>query len=104
METFNLTDSGGVLNLNPGTSGDFLTVNGVANNYHQALTITNLTTVSKVDLEDLFTTGGTHIGSFSDFLGALTPMGTGDVLHLHGGGSITFAATTAFKSSQFAFS
>lgn len=104
LETFNLTDSGGVLNLNPGASGDFLTVNGVANNYHQALTITNLTTVSNVDLEDLYNPGGTHIGSFASFLSDLTPTGTGDVLHLQGGGSITFAATTSFKASQFAFS
>ena len=104
LANFDLTNSGGVLNLNPATSGDFLTVNGVANNYHQSLTITNLTTVSKVDLEDLYNPGGTHIGSFSSFLSDLTPTGTGDVLHLQGGGSITFAATTAFKASQFAFS
>ena len=104
LANFDLTDSGGVLNLNPATSGDNLTINGVSNKYDQSLTITNLTTVSTVDLEDLYNPGGVHIGSFSSFLSDLTPTGTGDVLHLQGGGSITFAATTAFKSSQFAFS
>ena len=103
-ETFDITNSGGVLNLNPAASGDLLTINGVSNNYNQSLTITSLTAASKVDLEDLYTTGGAHIANFGEFLSALTPTGTGDALHLQGGGSITFAATTAFKSSQFAFS
>ena len=44
-ENFDVTDSGGVLNLNPAASGDMLTINGVSNKYDQSLTITNLTTV-----------------------------------------------------------
>jgi hypothetical protein len=103
-ETFDLTNSGGVLNLNPAATGNMLTINGVANKYDQSLSITNLTTVGTVDLEDLYTTGGAHIGTFSEFLAALTPTGTGDVLDLQGHGSITFVATTAFKPSQFHFS
>ena len=103
-ETFDLTNSGGVLNLNPAATGNMLTINGVSNKYNQSLAITNLTTVGTVDLEDLYTTGGAHIANFGEFLSALTPTGTGDALHLQGGGSITFVATTSFKASQFAFS
>ena len=103
-EIFDLTNSGGVLNLNPAATGNMLTINGVSNKYNQSLAITNLTTVGKVDLEDLYTTGGAHIANFGEFLSALTPTGTGDALHLQGGGSITFVATTSFKASQFAFS
>jgi hypothetical protein len=104
-ETFDLTNSGGVLNLNPAATGNMLTINGVAKDYSQSLSITNLTTVGTVDLEGLYNpTTGAHIGTFSEFLADLTPTGTGDVLHLQGGGSITFVATTAFKASQFAFS
>jgi hypothetical protein len=103
-ETFDLTNSGGALNLNPAASGDSLTINGVSNNYGQSLAITNLTTAGTVDLEDLYNVSGAHIANFSDFLADLTPTGTGDVLHLQGGGSLTFVATTSFKSSQFHFS
>ena len=35
-ETFDLTESGGVLNLNPATTGNSLTINGVSNNYDQS--------------------------------------------------------------------
>jgi len=75
----------------------------VANDYNQALTITNLSTTDKVDLEDLYTTGGAHISNFGQFfaLYASSPTGTIDLM---GGGSLTFTHTTAFNPSNIHFS
>jgi hypothetical protein len=99
------TNSGGDLNLNPSSSNDALTFNGVSKDYAGDVQITNLTGANPtVDLEGLYTTGGTHIGSFATFLSALTPSGTGETLDLLGGGSISFVATNSFNKSQFTFS
>jgi len=102
-QTFDLTNSGGALTLNSAAPADSLTVNGVGNDYDQALTITNFSTSDKVDLEDLYTTGGVHISSFGQFfaLYSASPTGTIDLM---GGGSLSFTHTTVFNPANVHFS
>ena len=56
-----------------------------------------------VDLEDLYNTHGVLITS-SNFLSSLTTNGTGETLHLQGGGAIAFIATNSFDLGKFTFS
>ena len=78
------------LTLNPSSSGDTLTFNGVSNDYAGKVQITSLTGADpNVDLEDLFNTGGALITS-TNFISSLSSNGTGETLHLMGGGSIAF--------------
>ena len=63
-DTLDLTNSGGDLNLNPSSMNDALTFNGVSKDYAGDVQITSLTGANPtVDLEGLYTTGGTHIGA-----------------------------------------
>jgi hypothetical protein len=104
-DTLDLTNSGGDLNLNPSSTNDALTFNGVSKDYAGDVQITNLTGANPtVDLEGLYTTGGMHIGSFAQFISALTPSGTGETFDLMGGGSIAFVATNSFSAGKFTFS
>jgi hypothetical protein len=103
-ESLNFTNSGGNINLNPSSSGDTLTFNGVSNDYAGKVQITSLTGADpNVDLEDLFNTGGALITS-TNFLSSLSSNGTGETLHLMGGGSLAFVATNSFDLAKFTFS
>ena len=104
-ETFDLSNgSGGVFNLNPSSVDDKLTFNGNNNDYGGKVTINGLSSTDGVDLEDLYTTGGVEITSFSQMEAAMSFTPTGDVLKLQGGGSITFAANTPLTAAEFHFS
>jgi len=104
-ETFDYSNnSGGALDLNPVSTGDSLTFNGASTDFKGMVTISGLNTSDNVDLEDLYTTGGAHITSFTQMLGAMSFTPTGDVLNLMGGGDIKFAATTPLSPSHFTFS
>jgi hypothetical protein len=104
-ETLDWTNSGGTINLNPSSSGDTLTFNGVSDDYAGKVQITSLTGADpNVDLEGLFNTSGMAINSDATFLSSLTSNGTGETLHLLGGGSIAFTATNSFDLAKFTFS
>ena len=103
-ETIDFTNSGGNLNLNPSSMSDALIFNGVSNDYAGKVQLTNLTGADPtVDLEDLYNTGGAHITA-ANFLSSLTSNGTGETLHLQGGGSIAFVSTNSFDLGKFTFS
>lgn len=104
-ETFDFSNnSGGDLVLNPASTGDSLTFNGASNNFTGTVVVAGLNTGDKVDLEDLYTTGGAHISSFGQMLSAMQFTPTGDTLMLQGGGELKFAAGTVFSPSKFMFS
>jgi hypothetical protein len=104
-ETFDfMNNSGGALALNPASMGDSLTFNGASNKFAGTATVSGLSTSDNVDLEDLYTTGGAHITSFTQMVDAMSFTPTGDVLPLLGGGEINFAATTVLNPGSFKYS
>ena len=104
-ETFDFSNnSGGVLVLNPASTGDSLIFNGTSNNFDGNAVVWGLSTGDTVHLEDLYTTGGAHITSFLQMVGAMQFTPTGDVLNLQGGGEVKFAANTVLAPAKFSFS
>jgi hypothetical protein len=106
-QTFDLTESGGDMNLNPSAPGDNLTVNGnaVTHDYNQALVITNFNTSDKLDLEHLYYANGASVtaGGFAELFAKYITSPTGTIA-LERGGSLTFTPTTAFNPANIHFS